>query len=523
MTIANSEVLVRAWFGLLVASLLCVGVASALPREDVRHAEAPATPKPFDFAEVEAKAKKLAAQPFSRDDGDLPDFLSNMGSEHYRDIHFKPEKSLWRDERLPFQVQLFHRGYLYRGRVTVNLVASGALQAIPYNSDFFDFGQNIFPAAPPPTVSYAGVRFHFPLRKGESHDEVAMFLGASYFRAVGMGQVYGLSARGLAIDTGLPKAEEFPVFKAFWVEKPAPDAERLVIHALLDSPSVTGAYRFVLRPGLSTTIDVNSHLFFRNGVERLGVAPLNSMFFHGENTDRFIDDFRPEVHDSDGLLVARNSGEWTWRPLGNPRQLRISVFKDTHPKGFGLMQRDRAFDHYQDLDARYHQRSSQWVEPLGDWGVGGVHLIEIPSEAEKYDNIVAFWVPDQPATKGQERVFNYRMHYLLDNSQEPAGGRVVSSSAGATAVGSSRRHFVVEFNGEQLKYFSPKAAIAAELGASSGTLSDVAVIHNDETGGWRLSFLLKPAPDTDVVDLRAYLKSGREVLTETWLYQWSAR
>ncbi|BBL72202.1 glucans biosynthesis protein G [Methylogaea oryzae] len=498
-------------------------MAFAQPREDAHKGEAANPSSPFGMGELEQRAKKLAAKPFTKDEGDLPDFLSNMDSEHYRDIHFKPEKSLWREERLPFQVQLFHRGYMYKDRVAVNLVSGGQVQPVPYSSDFFDFGQNLFPAAPPPTVSYAGVRFHYPLRKGDGQEDVAVFLGASAFRAVGMGQVYGLSARGLAIDTGLPKAEEVPVFKEFWVEKPAPNADKLTVYALLDSPSATGAFRFVLRPGLATTIDVNSRVYFRKNVDRLGVAPLTSMYFHGENTDRFIDDFRPEVHDSDGLLMARNSGEWTWRSLNNPRQLRISVLKDISPKGFGLMQRDRAFDHYQDLDARYQQRSSLWVEPLGDWGAGSVYLIEIPSEAEKYDNIVAFWVSDQPALKGQERVFNYRLHYLLDSSLEPDGGRVVSTRVGLQAAGSNKRRFAVDFVGDELKYFSDKAAVEAELSASSGKISDVAVTRNSETGGWRLSFVLEPAVDKDVVDLRAYLKSGGEVLSETWLYQWSAK
>lgn len=514
----------RARFGLIV---LCLGLGSGLafaqPREDARKGEAANPSAPFGMADVEQRAKKLASLPFGKDEGDLPDFLANMDSEHYRDIHFKPEKSLWREERLPFQVQLFHRGYMYKDRVAVNLVAGGQVQPVPYSSDFFDFGQNLFPAAPPPTVSYAGVRFLYPLRKGDGYDDVAVFLGTSAFRAVGMGQIYGLSARGLAIDTGLSKGEEVPVFKEFWVERPAPNADKLIVYALLDSPSATGAFRFVLRPGLVTTIDVNSRIYFRKNVDRLGVAPLTSMYFHGENTDRFIDDFRPEVHDSDGLLMARNSGEWTWRILNNPRQLRISVLADTNPRGFGLMQRDRNFDHYQDLDARYQQRSSLWVELLGDWGPGGVYLIEIPSEAEKYDNIFTFWVSDQPAVKGQERAFNYRLHYLLGTSLEPDGGRVVATRVGPPAAGSSRRRFVVDFAGEQLKSFSDKAAIEAELSASSGKLGDVAVTRNDETGGWRLTFVLEPAADKDVVDLRAYLKSGGEVLTETWLYQWSAK
>lgn len=516
---------VKVRFLLIVLFLFGLGsnAALALPREDARKGDAASQSKPFDLAIVEQKAKKLAAQSFNRDEGDLPDFLAQMDAEHYRDIHFRPEKSLWRDEHLPFQVQLFHRGYLYKDRVAVNLVDNGAIQPIAYSSDFFDFGKNLFPAAPPPTVSYAGVRLHYPLRKGEVYDEVAVFLGSSYFRAVGMGQIYGMSARGLAIDTGMPKSEEVPVFKEFWLEKPVPNADRLIIYALLDSPSATGAFRFVLRPGLATTIDVNSHIYFRKNIERFGIAPLNSMYFHGENTDRFIDDYRPEAHDSDGLLMGRNSGEWTWRVLNNPRQLRISVLKDVNPKGYGLMQRDRMYEHYQDAEAVYQKRPAVWVEPLGDWGPGGVYLIEIPSDAEKYDNIVAFWVSDQAAVKGQDRTFNYRLHYLLGSSPEPAGGKVVFTRVGAHAANSSKRRFVVEFDGEQLKHFSDKAPIEVELSASTGKLSDISVMHNDETGGWRLIFLLEPPAEKDVVDLRAYLKSGRDVLSETWLYQWSAK
>lgn len=513
----------RAWIGLIAASFfLCGAAAAAQPREEARRSESAAS-KTFGFADVEAHAKKLLQSPYSKDESDLPDFLANLDSEHYRDIHFRPEKALWREDKSPFQLQLFHRGYLYKDKVAVNLVHNGQSQPVPYSADFFDFGQNAFPAAPPATVNYAGLRFHYPLSKGENHDDVAVFLGASAFRAVGMGQVYGVSARGLAIDTGLPKAEEVATFKEFWVEKPATDSDHLVVYALLDSPGATGAFRFLLRPGLATTIDVRSHIFFRKDIERLGLAPLSSMFFHGENGERFVDDYRPEVHDSDGLLLARSTGEWAWRPLKNPRQLRISIFKDTNPKGFGLMQRDRAFDHYQDLEARYQQRSSLWVETLGDWGNGSVYLIEIPSDAEKYDNTVAFWVSDMPARKGQERIYNYRLHYLLDSTPEPPGGTTVSSWVGTQAAGSPRRRFVVDFAGELLKHLSEKAPVEAKLSASSGKISNVAIMRNNETGGWRLTFLLEPAADKDVSDLRAYLKSGRDILTETWLYQWSAK
>ncbi|NDG87798.1 MAG: glucan biosynthesis protein G, partial [Gammaproteobacteria bacterium] len=362
--------------------------------------------------------------------------------------------------------------------------------------------------------------FHYPLKRDETFDEIAVFLGASYFRAVGLGQAYGLSARGLAIDTGLPKAEEFPIFREFWVEKPDKEANALTVYALLDSPSVSAAYRFVLRPGLDLAMDVQSHLYFRKKVERLGIAPLTSMFMQGENTDRFMDDFRPEVHDSDGLLIGKSTGEWMWRPLNNPKQLRISVFKDAKPSGFGLMSRDRNFDHYQDLEAGYHLRPSAWVEPMGDWGAGGIYLIEIPSDAEKYDNIVAFWVPDEPTGEGKELRYDYRLHFVTNEFTAPSGGKVVSTRVGSAGAKTNRRKFVVDFTSPMLKLMSPKAKVEAEVSAV-GKITDVVVQKNEAQGTWRLSFDLEPEKGRNPTELRAILKSGKDILTESWVYQWN--
>jgi glucans biosynthesis protein len=481
--------------------------------------------KPFEFTDVEQKAKDLAGKPYARDDSGMPEFLTQLDYDRYRDIRYKPDKALWRDEALPFQMHTFHRGFMFKDRVVINIVDHGVATRLAYSPELFDFGKNQFPAPLPADLGFAGLRFHYPLRKDDVFDEIAVFLGASYFRAVGLGQVYGLSARGLAIDTGLAKAEEFPIFREFWVEKPAKDASSLTLYALLDSQSLTGAYRFTIHPGLDLTVDVVSHLYFRKAVERVGIAPLTSMFFHGENTDRFMDDFRPEVHDSDGLLLGRSTGEWVWRPLNNPRQLRISVFKDVKPSGFGLMTRDRDFDHYQDLEAHYHNRPSAWVEALGDWGPGAVYLIEIPSDAEKYDNIVAFWVPDQPAAEGKEFRYDYRLHFTRDEFTAPSGGKVVATRIGAddTNGDGSRRKIVVDFASPTLKMLGPKAKVEAEVSASSGKISNIVVQKNEENGAWRLCFDLEPEKDKDPVELRGMLKSGKDALTETWVYQWNSR
>ena len=88
-----------------------------------------------------------------------------------------------------------------------------------------------------------------------------IFAGASYFQAIARNQVFGMSARGLAIGTGEPEGEEFPFFRAHWIE--APSGDRMVVHSLLDGPSATGAYRFTIRPGDETTIDVEATIFVR--------------------------------------------------------------------------------------------------------------------------------------------------------------------------------------------------------------------------------------------------------------------
>lgn len=490
------------------------------PPEETALATQPA-PKPFDFTDVEAKARELAGQSYSRDDGGMPDVLAKLDYDQYRDIRFKTEKSFWRDEDLPFQIQAFHRGFMFKDRVLINILENGSTTRIGYSPDLFDYGKNQFPAPLPQDLGFAGLRFHYPLKRDDTFDEIAVFLGASYFRAVGLGQAYGLSARGLAIDTGLPKAEEFPIFREFWVQKPEKDANSLTVYALLDSPSVAGAYRFVIRPGLDLGMDVSSHLFFRKSVERLGIAPLTSMFLHGENTDRLINDFRPEVHDSDGLLIGRSTGEWMWRPLNNPRQLRISVFTDTKPSGFGLMSRDRNFDHYQDLEAQYHRRPSAWIEPVGDWGAGAVYLIEIPSDAEKYDNIVAFWVPDQPTAEGTDLRYDYRLHFITDEFTAPGGGKVVSTFVGATPGSENRHKFVVDFSSPLLKLLSPKAEVVGEVSAM-GKVSNIVVRKNEINDTWRLSFDLEPEKGRNPTELRAILKAGRDILTESWVYQWNA-
>jgi len=509
----------------LLTGVWCFPVAS-FGAPSVPEATEATTPPPkrFNFADVHRRAEMLASQPFQAPGDNLPDSLKNLSYDQYRDIRFRAEKSLWRDAGLPIEIQFAARGFLFQQQVAINVVEDGEAKPLEYSNELFDYGPNPVPENPPKDFGFAGFKVFYPLHTDSHYDEVAVFLGASYFRAVGQSQHYGLSARGLAIDTGLPKPEEFPYFREFWLEKPGKDATELTVYALLDSQSVAGAYRFVIKPGVNTQIEVKASLFVRNKVQKFGVAPLTSMFYHGALNERFFDDFRPQVHDSDGLLLATGNGEWIWRPLNNPSRLRISAFQDNNPRGFGLLQRDRDFGNYQDLEAHYHIRPSIWVEPQGDWGQGSVQLIEIPSDAERYDNIAAFWVPDKPVEPGQQLEFNYRLSFFLDLPNLSPGGRTLASRIGAGGAGDldpSRRRFVIDFGGEALTLLAEDAPVQAVVSASTGEIQNVVVHKNPHTKGWRLSFELLPQ-GSDPAELRCFLKLGNDALTETWSYQWTA-
>lgn len=478
----------------------------------------------FGFADVNRLAEELARQPYEPDRPELPEAFRDLDYDDYRDIRFRPERSIWGAEPLPFRLQLFPRGFLYSDRVTLNLVDRPGVRRLDFSPGLFDYGRNPVPQQLPEDLGFAGFRILYPMHSRDRWDEAAVFLGASYFRAIGQHQNYGVSARGLAIDTGLESPEEFPVFREFWIRKPAADDTTITVFALLDSERATGAYRFLIRPGATTQVDVRARVILREAVDKLGIAPLTSMFYHGELTNRFMDDFRPEVHDSDGLLIVSGSGERIWRPLVNPRQLRITPFEVDSPRGFGLLQRDRDFDHYQDTEAIYHTRPSVWVETLGDWGKGVVELVEIPSQSERNDNVAAFWTPAAPLEGGSAAEFEYRLHFALNPEEGLSGGRALATriGAGGTDVPDhSRRKFVIDFIGQVLRELDPEAAgVEAVCDASAGEITHAVAHHNPFVDGWRLFFELVPEEGAST-DLRCFLRQGQDILTETWVFKWS--
>lgn len=479
-------------------------------------------PAQFGFDSVIDQARELANQPHSPP-SQIPPVLVDMPYDAYRDIRYQFDRSLWRQAGNNFDVHFIHPGLLYTHAVEVNLVEQGQVAPFRYAKDLFDFGRNTFADQLPADLGYAGLVLNYPLKKPDLQSQVIVFAGASYFRAVGRDNVWGLSARGLAVDTGQPNGEEFPYFRAFWLEKPAPDAKQMTVYALLDSRRVAGAYKFVITPGETTVQDVTAHIFPRGSARELGIAPLTSMYMHGENQPRPVGEWRPEVHDSDGLLMANGTGERIWRPLVNKKRLRLSGFSLENPRGFGLLQRDRSFVHYQDLETRQDLRPSLWVVPKGDWGAGRVKLTEIPSGSEANDNIVAYWVPDQWLAEGQPLMFEYGLHW---GSEDPAGtdsGRITATRvATGNREGTSRvndaTRFLIDFEGEELAALGaeqpPEGVVSVGAG---GELIDQQITKNEVTGGWRLVFRVRLRKDQPL-ELRAFLKQGDKTLSETWSY-----
>ncbi|PZA12049.1 glucan biosynthesis protein D [Rhodopseudomonas palustris] len=478
-------------------------------------AAAPFSSIDFDPWMVRKLARELASKPYQAPDGSLPASLNDLSYDAYRSLRFRPESALWRAENLPFQVQFFHRGFLYKNRVTIFEVADGKARPVPYRAEDFSFGT----IAPPPVDSdlgFAGFRIHAPIQRADYYDEVSAFLGAAYFRAVAKGERYGLSARGLSIDTGQSGGEEFPLFKTFWLERPAPGASSMVVHALLDSKSVAGAYRFTIRPGDTTVFDVEMALYPRVDLEHAGLAPMTSMFLFGPNDPADTPDFRTAVHDSDGLAIFNGSGEELWRPLCNPKDLQISSFGDRNPRGFGLMQRERSFANYQDLESRFELRPSLWAEPIGDWTDGAVKLIEIPTREEVHDNIAAFWEPKQPLRAKGEHIYTYRLHWGPDTPKPQALARFVRT--GISARGDNERLFVLDLAGDRLKTVDA-AAIRGVVAADKGEIRNIVTQPNPAMGGWRLSFDLAQAQAP--VELRATVFEGDAAVSEVWLYRWT--
>jgi len=487
---------------------------------------------------IAKKAEERARKPFHSPKADLPDALKQdqLDYDKYREIQFRHDRALWASEKLPFNVEFFHPGYLYQEPVHLFEFTLTHLQPVRFMADYFDYGKSDFARQIPPDTGYAGFKVLCALNARDKMDELGSFLGASYFRLLGKGQNYGLSARGLAVDSGEEdRPEEFPIFTDWWLGKPHHEDADLRFYAILDSPSCTGAYTFLIRPGETTTADIRAVLYFRTEenvqavlpgrkpLKTIGLAPLTSMFWFGENSERKFDDYRPEVHDSDGLLMKMDNGEMLWRPLNNASVMRHQRFATKNIRGFGLLQRDREFSSYQDIFRPYQTVPSVWVEPDNDWGEGEVHLVELSTTYEGLDNIVVFWSPKDLPKPMEPYKFAYTLYWTRETDRSLSDNKVLSTRVGADARDRKKREFAIDFGGPKLaplKESDPPTVVASC--SDNGAITEAQVFRNSFNATWRVVLKMEPKPDNKApIDLRCTLKMGEEVLAETWTFHWS--
>jgi glucans biosynthesis protein len=483
-------------------------------------------------------ARTRAEKPFHSPRADMPDVLKqdNLDYDKYREIEFRMDKALWGEDGLPFRVAFFHPGYLYQEPVQINEFTLTHMQNIRFAQTFFNYRGLDIQKKIPAKTGYAGFKLVTELNEKGRWDELGAFLGASYFRLLGKGQRYGQSARGLAVDCGeTDRGEEFPIFTDWWLGKPHREDTELRLCAILDSVSCVGAYSFLIHPGETTAVDVDAVIFIRSAetikavdakrlpIKTLGIAPLTSMFWFGKNTERKPEDYRLEAHDSDGLLMHLDKGEVLWRPLNNPPVMRHQRFSTKNVRGFGLLQRERDFAAYQDLFNHYHNVPSVWVEPRGNWGEGDVHLVELPTNYEGLDNVVAFWDPKtKPAAMEPFRI-SYTLFWTRENDMKLSPNKVVATRIGVHPRDANARQIAIDFRGPKLDNIAesqpPKAVASC---SSNGQINEVQVFKNPFSGGWRVFLRLQPgAENRDPIDLRCTLMSAEENVSETWTYHWS--
>lgn len=503
---------------LKVLAALTTFPTTALARDGGLRTAGEATP--FSDRTVLSRARELAAEPYAPRPT-IPAEWRNLSYDEYRKIRFDTNQALWSDTSVPVHLDVFPPGLYFPRAVDIKIVADGQAAPLVFDMDAFELTGDTegFPDLPlNDHMGYSGIRLRGNLTDSGDFTEYAVFQGASYFRGIGTGQAYGLSARGLALGTGDPSGEEFPEFTALWIEKPNPQDSAVVVHALLDSASCTGAYRFEIAHGEVLDMEVEATLFARTDLDNVGIAPLTSMFlFDGTMRDRFSD-FRPNVHDSDGLLIHNGAGEVIWRPLANPTTLQISAFADTGPKGFGLMQRKRAFGDFNDLEALYHNRPSAWITPRGDWGPGSVTLVEIPADLEIYDNIVAYWRPEEPIPAGGEHGMKYRLQWGADPAPDARDtARVLKSAIGERMEGGLV--MVIDFE-NAVAVPEDLGTVDVVLRSSNGRVTPGILQRNPETNGPRLAFTFH-ADDARSSEFRVQLRNGGNPLSEVWLYRWT--
>lgn len=490
-------------------SLLLITACPALANQE---------PETMNMEVLGALVQQLATQPYDETARAVPDVLGELGYDQYRDFEYKPERALWHGQQLPFEIQFFHSGYLYRKNVTMHVLdADGNVESFPFSPDLFEYGpQEHLIEQLPDDLAFSGFHVWWRNPAGELQ-RVGLFQGASYFRMVSSFNEYGLSARALAVNTN-PGPEEFPEFTSFWLQQPAASDSDLVFYGLAEGPSIVAGYRFVLTPGQPIRLQAEGRLVLRNEVKELGLSAYSTMFWYGENAARRPADFRPEVHDSDGLLILR-AGEQTWRPLVNPPRTRTDVIAATDVQAFGLLQRDRNYENYQDIEANYHLRPDTWIVPGKGMRDGSLHLLEIESPHEYADNVALLWSPQSLPAVGEQFSYDYEIFF----GEWPASSRlaeVIATRYGESLRGDGSIEFVVDFSGEPLSHLDDDNTLTIDSAIEGGSFVWQNIRRNPYNDSWRLN--LRVLPDTDIHEIRlnATLQQDGAPISETWRYWW---
>jgi glucans biosynthesis protein len=501
----------------LITCLVSVGWAAALSNlgaADVQRIT-------IDRAWLETIAADRAANPYAEPKAPLPRAFAQMDYDDYRRIRFLPEKGLWYGAGLPYRAEFFHRGGLFQRPVRITEFTATHAQLVPFLRTNFDYQDLRVPRRTPEDMGYAGFRVLHELHEPGKWDEVVSFLGSNYFRALGRHHHYGLSARAVALNTAGTATEEFPDFVEFWLGKPEEGSDSITIHALLDSPSVAGAYTFTVVPGDATTMQVHGTLFFRTRVDEVGLAPLTSMFWFGEHSRDKQGDFRSEVHDSDGLLVLGADQSRVWRPLRNPTGVTTTETVVGAVAGFGLLQRDRLYSHYGDAEARYDLRPSAWVATAPDWPPGKTVLLELPTDSEYHDNIVAYWRLERSPEAGERIDFRYELHWTSAVVFGPALGYVSSTRRTHPQDPAAEVLWAVDFTALPDTVDERRADVQPVLDLPEGVeLVDIRTMHVPADDSWRVSARLKKTDPSASAELALRLRLDEADLTETWKHTW---
>ena len=475
----------------------------------------PADGEAFNRTALIDYARGVSKRPYAAPVASLPDWLTGLTYDSYIGIKNRPERAIWSSPPRGFVIEPLHRGFVFQAPVQISMIEGGNVRRLAYSANNYEFGKIV----PPPNVGDIGFSGFRLLKTSVDTPprELAVFQGATFLRAIARHQSFGAIARALSLKTADPRGEEFPFFRAFWIEEPQRD-DVIVIHALLDSESVTGLLTYTVRAGDVTLIDTEASIFPRVVLDNVGLAGMQATHFFGWTDRRGIDDYRPAVYEVGGLQMRTGAGEWLWRPVNNPKQLQISAFMDENPKGFGFVMREREFSAFQDHDARFEGRPTLWIEPLADWGAGAIQLVEIPSDNEINDNIIAHWRPKEPMQPGTEYIFAYRQHWCWSPPERPPLATVSGTRVGR-GMTARRRRFVVDFVGERLASIGPEE-ISAEFWASNNGMQGVTFIPGGSGRPHRVAFTLDTGSET-LIEMRLQLMSGKTPISETWLYRWT--